>query len=94
MNTNATSAAPKPHEHVVCTSFDSGEGVLVDLNTKKYFQLNETALLVWESLERGQSRGQIVSKLMELYDVAPEHAEASLERLLKNLRSYKLVREG
>ena len=27
-----------PHEHVVFTEFDAGEGILVDLNTKKYFQ--------------------------------------------------------
>ena len=94
MNTNATSAAPKPHEHVVCTSFDSGEGVLVDLNTKKYFQLNETALLVWESLERGSSRGEIVARMTEVFDVTPERAAASLDRLLENLRSYKLVGEG
>jgi len=94
MNTNATSAALRPHENVVCTSFDSGEGVLVDLNTKKYFQLNETALLVWESLTQGQSRGEIVKRLTEVYDVAPEHAEASIERLLENLLSYKLVHEG
>lgn len=93
MNQNATIAAPKPHEHVVCTSFDSGEGVLVDLNSKKYFQLNETALVVWESLEEGQSRGEIVTRLTELYDVAPEHAAASLDRLLANLRSYKLIGE-
>ena len=35
-----------PQEHVVFTEFDAGEGVLVDLNTKKYFQLNETAVVV------------------------------------------------
>ncbi|HEX5707931.1 MAG TPA: PqqD family protein [Pyrinomonadaceae bacterium] len=94
MNNNAPAAAPKPHEHIVCTSFDSGEGVLVDLNSKKYFQLNETALLVWESLEQGRSHDEIVARMTEQYDVSREHAAASLERLLENLRSYKLIREG
>ena len=48
-----------PHEHVVFTEFDAGEGVLVDLNTKKYFRLNETALIVWRGLEKNRTGGTL-----------------------------------
>ena len=94
MNSRTPGATPKPHEHIVCTSFDGGEGVLVDLNSKKYFQLNETALLVWTCLEKGRSYDEIVAEMTGLYAVAPDQAALSLDRLLENLRSYKLVREG
>ena len=50
----------QPHEHVVFTEFDAGEGILVDLNTKKYFQLNETGTLVWRGLERNQTLEEII----------------------------------
>ena len=44
-NTPIGSAVPQ--DHVIFTDLDGLEGVLVDLNTRKYYQLNETAALVW-----------------------------------------------
>lgn len=81
-----------PHEHVVFTEFDGGEGVLVDLDTKKYFQLNPTAAVVWRGLEGGKSLDEIVRDMTDEYDVTPEHAARSVERLLGNLRYFRLVR--
>ncbi|MBV9925065.1 MAG: PqqD family protein [Acidobacteria bacterium] len=81
-----------PHEHVVFTEFDAGEGILVDLNTKKYFQLNETGTLVWRGLEQNRSLEEIVGEITAAYDVTPEHAHESVRRLLDNLRAYRLVR--
>ena len=83
-----------PFEHVVFTEFDGGEGVLVDLNTKKYFQLNETAMFVWRRLEKGKGVGEIVGEMTAEYEVTPEHAAESVRKLLGNLRSFKLVRPG
>ena len=60
-----------PHEHVVFTEFDAGEGVLVDLNTKKYFRLNETALIVWRGLEKNRTPAEIVEEITARYDVTP-----------------------
>ncbi|MCA1621379.1 MAG: PqqD family protein [Acidobacteria bacterium] len=81
-----------PHEHVVFTEFDAGEGILVDLNTKKYFQLNETGMIVWRGLEKKQTLEEIVGQITAAYDVSPEHATESVLKLLDNLRAFKLVR--
>ena len=81
-----------PHEHVVFTEFDAGEGILVDLNTKKYFQLNETALIVWRGIEKDRSLDEIVEEITKTYDVTPERATESVQRLLENLSAFKLVR--
>jgi hypothetical protein len=81
-----------PHDHVVFTEFDGGEGVLVDLDTKKYFQLNPTATVVWRGLEGGKSLDEIVRDMTDEYEVTPEQAARSVERLLGNLRDFKLVR--
>ncbi|MDQ5837747.1 MAG: PqqD family protein [Acidobacteriota bacterium] len=82
-----------PHEHVVFTEFDGGEGVLVDLDTKKYFQLNPTATVVWRGLEGGKTLDEIVRDMTAEYDVSPEHAARSVQRLLSNLQEFKLVRQ-
>jgi hypothetical protein len=81
-----------PQEHVVFTEFDAGEGILVDLNTKKYFQLNETGMIVWRGLEKRQTLEEVVAQITAAYDVGPERAAASVLRLLDNLRAFKLVR--
>jgi hypothetical protein len=89
-----TTATPKPHEHIVFTEFEGGEGVLVDLNTKRYYQLNETAMLIWRCLEKGMSRAQIIEEMVSIYDVTPERAAESLGRVLQNFANQKLVSQS
>ena len=81
----------RPGKHVVATDFDGGEGILVDLNTKKYYQLNETAMIVWKGLENGKSVGEIVADITANYEVAPEKATLSVQRIVDNFQTYKLV---
>ena len=80
-----------PGKHVVATDFDGGEGILVDLNTKKYYQLNETAMVVWKGLENGKTMTEIVGDITATYEVAPEQATLSVQRIVDNFQSYKLV---
>ena len=80
-----------PGKHVVVTDFDGGEGILVDLNTKKYYQLNETAMIVWKGLEKGKTMSEIVADITSNYDVAQDHATVSVQRIVDNFQSYKLV---
>lgn len=80
-----------PGKHVVVTDFDGGEGILVDLNTKKYYQLNETAMVVWKALEQGKSVGEIADDITANYEIALENATRSVERILDNFQTYKLL---
>ena len=80
-----------PGKHVVVTDFDGGEGVLVDLNTKKYYQLNETAMVVWKGLEKGKAMNEIVADITSSYEVAPDQATLSVQRIVDTFQSYKLV---
>jgi hypothetical protein len=82
----------RPYDHVLFTDLDGVEGVLVDLNTKKYYQLNETASLVWRRLEQGKTVPEIAQEMTETYDVTLEHATTSVENALLSLTAQKLVR--
>jgi hypothetical protein len=81
-----------PLGHIVATQLDHGDGVLVDLNTKQYYQLNETAMLIWRALENGHPFDQIVAEIMTVYAVDNQHAVTSAERLLNQFHERKLVR--
>jgi hypothetical protein len=80
-----------PGKHVVATDFDGGEGILVDLNTKKYYQLNETAMVVWKGLEKGKSMGEIIADITATYEVATDRATLSVQRIVDNFQTYKLL---
>jgi len=86
------SSAPVPLKDVVFTDFEGGEGILVNLNTKQYYQLNETGALIWRGLENGSTVEDIVSEMQTLYEVTREHALTSVDRLLLTLESNKLVK--
>ena len=80
-----------PGKHVVATDFDGGEGILVDLNTKKYYQLNETAMVVWKGLEKGKTMGEIIADITSLYEVPADKATSSVQRIVDNFQTYKLL---
>ena len=62
---------PTTSTHVVATDFDGGEGVLVDLNTKKYYQLNETAMLIWRGLSQNKPVQDIIAEVQPKFFGVP-----------------------
>lgn len=87
-----SSSTPVPLKDVVFTDFEGGEGILVDLNTKQYYRLNETGSMIWRGLEKGRSIDDIVTEMQTIYEVSSEHAVASVEKLLQRLESNRLVK--
>jgi hypothetical protein len=81
-----------PPEHVIFTDLDGAAGVLVDLDTKQYYQLNETASVVWRELTSGKAATEIVDQMTTAYDVTPAHAQVSVDTLLRELRARRLLR--
>jgi hypothetical protein len=86
-----TDATPVPQDHVVFTDLDGVEGVLVDLNTKQYFQLNATASLIWRGLARGLAAGPIAAELAAEYDVTLDHARGSVDAAIRAFTTHRLV---
>ena len=81
-----------PHEHVIFTDVDGASGVLVDLNSKQYYQLNETASVVWRGLASGMPVDDIAKGITEVYDVTLEHAQASVGAIIRSFIAYRLLK--
>lgn len=86
-----TEANPTPFDHIVFTEFDDAEGMLVDLNTKKYYQLNETAMAIWKGLEKGLTAKEIANQLVTSYEISPEDALLNVENILIDLKTRNLI---
>ena len=75
---------------VVCTELDDG-AILLNLDTKYYYNLNETGLRIWQILDEVGTPLQIAKRLASEYDIDVEGAETSVFRLIKELEIEGLV---
>lgn len=90
-----TPAAPRatPAPHVLSAHLD-GESVLLDLEAKRYFRLNDSAAVIWRAIEHGEKEDAIVATLLAEFDVPELDARTSVQAMLGELRARKLVRAG
>lgn len=75
---------------VACTELDDG-AVLLNLDTKYYFNLNESGLRIWQLMEKCQNPVEIAGELAKEYNVDMERAKASVVRLLGELEKEELI---
>ena len=80
----------QPSPNVVSTTLDQ-EAVLLDLDTRRYYSLNETGARIWELLADDQSLDAIAEAITTEWDVSEENARAHVERLLSELEEEGLV---
>jgi Coenzyme PQQ synthesis protein D (PqqD) len=82
----ATHPLPAPNPQVLFTEIDDGSGVLLHLDTKFYYTLNPTAVVVWKALRDGADAGALAARLVADFrvelDVARRDVAAVLDDLL------------
>ena len=82
----------EPSPDVVMTELEGNEAVLLHLETRLYFTLNETALRIWQMLSGGLGNREISEKIQDEFDVTREKAEESVINLIDELITEKLVK--
>jgi Coenzyme PQQ synthesis protein D (PqqD) len=78
--------------HIVTTELEDG-AILLNLNTKYYYNLNETGLIIWQALDESGDPEAMATKLTDEYDVDREQASACLRDLLEELEKEGLIFE-
>ena len=69
----------------------SDGAVVLDIQTKQYFSLNETGARVWALIREGREVEDIISTLLTEYDVTHEAADEAVASLVKSLVGEKLI---
>ncbi len=80
----------KKNPSVACTELDDG-AVLLNLDTKYYFNLNETGLRIWQPLEESQNPLKIAERLANEYEVEVERTKSSVVKLMEDLEKEGLI---
>lgn len=87
---NNTLLQYRKNQSVVCTELDEG-GILLDLNTKYYYHLNETGLRIWQLINECREQADITDSLIDEYEIKREHAEACVIELMQELDKNGLI---
>ena len=82
------------NERVLFTALPEG-GVLLDLVTKTYFSLNETAAFLWGSVARERTgRDELIAQLVVTFEVEPEQAAEDVDAWVREMKAEGLLREA
>ena len=65
--------------------------VVVNLNNKRYYILNETAVFIWRAITEGKAESEIVEKMLLEYDATKDRITASVGRLFDALNRAELI---
>ena len=76
-------------EALVATLSDGA--VLLNLQTKRYYSLNETGTRIWEMVQQTADEGDIVATLLREYEVEEPMARAEVRRILDELIEAQLI---
>ncbi len=76
---------------VIYADLDPREGVVLNLETKNYYKLNETAQIVWKRVADGLPAETIAKEIAEQYDVTEEEALRDVADLIAQLKREDLV---
>jgi hypothetical protein len=82
-----------PNDRALLTRLADGTGVLLDLDTKFYFTLNETGVFVWDTLADADKRSidALVAALLDAFEVDEETARVDIESVLDALETHRLL---
>jgi len=64
---------------------------LLNLDSKYYYNLNETGLRIWQIIEEFQSPFEIAKKLADEYEIDAERAKTNVVRLAEELEKEHLI---
>jgi hypothetical protein len=65
--------------------------VLVHLSSNQVFELNSTGARVWELLEEGVGKEQLLKILTDEFEVGPEQLRQDVDDLIRDLKSAGLI---
>jgi hypothetical protein len=92
LDMNAENGKWKPAARVVYRAYGDGSGgVLLDLNSSLYFEVNRVGALIWQLIGDGLSTSEIVDRLHAETDATPNEVIDDVNGFLEALASRTLI---
>ncbi|HXZ81423.1 MAG TPA: PqqD family protein [Terriglobales bacterium] len=68
-----------------------GEAVILHLKQGTYYGLNEIGAVIWRSLQKPKTVGQLEELMLADFDVSKEQVEGDLQQLLEQMQASGLI---
>jgi len=80
-------------DRVLLTELGDGTGVLLHMDTKFYYTLNNTGVALWKALDKGKALDipAMAAVVAEQFAVEPEIAEGDIAPLLADMTAENLI---
>ncbi len=69
----------------------AGDKVMIDFESGKYFLLRGTAVDIWDNIQSETTVGDLVNKLLSIYDVDEETCLSGTEKFLTQLEEANFI---
>lgn len=66
--------------------------LLLEPETGLYFELNETSVVIFQSIANGMSKGEIVEKLTKDFVINHEKAAQDVDELINELLKHNIIK--
>ncbi|MGF1542644.1 MAG: PqqD family protein, partial [Pleurocapsa sp.] len=67
------------------------EAVILDLESGVYYGLNSVGVDIWQWLQQPQTAQNLLSLVLEEYEVTPEQAEQDIQSILQEMLDKGLI---
>lgn len=91
MTPTATNKVLRLADSAIFRKIDEQEAVLLDINSKAFFSLNPTGLVILERLKEGGTRDELLATVCQRFAVEERQCEADLNRFLDDLFAAGLL---
>jgi hypothetical protein len=81
----------RPNEAEVAAKVMDGEAIIINLSNGMYYSMDGVGGLIWGMIADGHSLEDIVSSVLESYDVSPDEARRDVGRVAAELVEERLV---
>lgn len=80
--------------HTVFTPLDDGTGVLLNVDTLLYYNLNRTAAAIWKEIEANSALelNDLVPALCQRFEVDSDEARREIAAFVEKLEELKILR--
>lgn len=76
----------------ILTELEDRTGVLLNIDTKFYFTLNDTGVFLWKQLAQGPcSSEELAQRLSSEFDVSSQQALPDVQALVAELEANRLI---
>src|SRR4030067_1926041 len=81
-------------EHITWKKIGEDSVILLDLNSGKYFSLNETAAVIWQLILSNQSLDDITDEISKRFDSDLDATKEDIQDIVDNFIANSLISEN